>query len=104
VRFNLADVPKQGNAALIVALAGSNTAHLAININGKKIADYTPPLDGGNALLRQGSHAKYSTSTFSIPLSKLHKGENAIDFTQSGTRDNSAIFWDYLALEMPGPK
>jgi rhamnogalacturonan endolyase len=102
VRFHLAGVPKAGDAALILALAGSNRAGLRISLNGKTLDEFQPKLDGGNALLRQSSYAKYSSYSIPVPLDRLHAGENTLEFELTGKlSEASAIFYDYLALEMP---
>jgi rhamnogalacturonan endolyase len=102
VRFNLASVPKSGDCALVLALAGSNRAGLRISLNGKTLDEFQPKLDGGNALLRQSSYAKYSNYSIPVPLARLHAGDNTFDFELTGRlSEASAIFYDYLALEIP---
>jgi rhamnogalacturonan endolyase len=102
IRFNLPAMPKSGDAALILALAGSNQANLRISLNGKKLDEFEPKLDGGNGLLRQSSYLKYSNYSIPVPLSKLHVGENTVDLDMTNTRgEGSVIFYDYIALELP---
>jgi rhamnogalacturonan endolyase len=102
VRFHLANVPADGEAALHVALAGSNGARLRLTLNGRKLDEFVPKLDGGDALLRQSSYAKYSSYSIPVPLSALRAGENALDLDMISTAgEASAIFYDYLALELP---
>ncbi len=102
IRFNLASVPKTGDGALILAIAGSNQAHLKIDLNGKTLDQFQPKLDGGNGLLRQSSYSKYSNYSIPVAMSRLHVGENTIDLQLTDTRgEGSVIFYDYLALEMP---
>lgn len=102
VRFRLAAAPSDGNAALVLALAGSNGARLRVTMNGKQLDEFVPKLDGGNALLRQSSYSKYSSYSIPVPLSALRPGENSLDLDMLPTRgEGSAIFYDYLALELP---
>ncbi|MDP9039504.1 MAG: polysaccharide lyase family protein [Acidobacteriota bacterium] len=102
IRFNLASVPKTGDAALIVALAGSNAAQLAIRLNGSQLTQFRPKLDGGNGLLRQTSYGKYSNYSIPVPLSRLHVGQNTLDLDMTDAHgEASVIFYDYLALELP---
>jgi len=104
IKFNLPDLPASGEANLVIAVAGSNRAHVQVNVNdGKTVSTFTPPLNAGNALLRQGSHAKYSVQNISIPISSLHKGQNVIELVETSIKDDADyVSYDYLALEMPG--
>ncbi|GAC1650827.1 MAG: hypothetical protein NVS9B15_10650 [Acidobacteriaceae bacterium] len=102
VKFNLPSVPGSGEGALIVALAGSNQAHLKIDLNGSTLDQFQPKLDGGNGLIRQSSYGKYSNYSIRVPMSRLHAGENSIDLQMTDTHgEGSVIFYDYLALELP---
>lgn len=102
VQFQLSAVPSSGEAALDLALAGSNGARLRLTLNGEKLDEFEPKLDGGNALLRQSSHAKYSSYSIRVPLSALRAGENSLDLDMIPLAgEGSAIFYDYLALELP---
>lgn len=104
IKFNLAAVPASGTANLVIAVAGSNRAHVRVAVNGGKTThDFTPPMNAGNALLRQSSHAKYSVENVAIPVSSLKVGENVIQLTETNYKEDAAyISYDYLALEMPG--
>ena len=103
LKFRLADLPASGTANLIVAIAGSNKAHLRVSVNGNSpVADFSPEMNGGNALLRQSSHAKYSWKNIAIPVSQLRKGDNTLEMVQTDFKDDASyISYDYLALEMP---
>jgi rhamnogalacturonan endolyase len=64
-----------------------------------------PAIDGGNALIREGIHAKYDVEHVSIPMSLLKNGANTITLIQGADRYNRAFFhvmYDYLDLELPG--
>lgn len=101
VKFTLHNVQASGNARLILALAGANKASLRVRVNDHDLETFTPEFNVGNALLRQSSHSKYMLKTIQIPVSMLHAGENALELTQMNLRDESAVLYDYLALEMP---
>lgn len=105
IDFNLAQVPASGTADLTIAIAGSDRAHVQVAVNGDApLVTFTPELGGGNALLRQGSHGKYSVKHIEIPVAKLHVGKNSIELVQTEYRnDASYVMYDYLALEMPAP-
>lgn len=105
IRFKLASIPPSGTANLILAIAGSNRAKVHVSVNGGATTyDFVPLMNAGNALLRQGSHAKYSVQEVPIPLSSLHAGDNVIELTETNFKEDAAyVSYDYLALEMPGP-
>jgi rhamnogalacturonan endolyase len=101
VRFDLNEVPASGTASLVVAWASVESARVDFDLNGEKIASLSPS-GGGNALLRESVHAKYSYNYIDIPVAKLHRGTNRLVLTQ--TRNQSAtshVMYDYLALELP---
>ena len=86
MNFNLPAVPRTGNATLTVAFAGANYARLFLYLNGETTAfsRLSPSISGGNALLRQGIHAKYSYVDVSIPVSRLRQGSNTFRFSFTG--------------------
>ena len=70
-------------------------------MNSAHIAKISPPIQGGNCLVREAVHGKYSFSLVPIPAGHLHPGENTISLTQESTGDSSAVMYDYLNLELP---
>ena len=88
VRFTLAAVPAAGEATLTLALAGSDSAHLNVYMNDerKSLAFIQPPNGGGNALMRQGIHAKYAVCEVKIPVARLKIGGKC---AHAGTRQHA---------------
>lgn len=102
LHFDLPAVPASGDATLVVAIASSAGARLQITVNGTKLDSQVPPVEGGNALLREAVHAKYCTMSFTIPVSMLKAGANTLQLLQTKTRsEQSHLMYDYLRLEMP---
>lgn len=103
LNFQLSAVPITGNATLTVAVASSNYARLYLTINDDATAftRISPPESGGNALLRQGIHAKYSLVRIPIPVSKLRVGTNTFTLSQNVSDNSSHVMYDYLSLELP---
>lgn len=102
IRFRLDDPPASGDARLVLAWASADMARVDVKVNGKSVASVMPPQAGGNALLREGIHAKYSFNHVDFPVSSLREGNNTITLTQ--TRNNGPachVMYDYVALEMP---
>ncbi len=101
INFNLDAVP-QGDATLTVALAGSDHAHLYIYVNDESqaVANFFPGNGGGNALIREGSHAKYAVSYVSFPAQRLNAGPNRISLVQASS---GHVMYDYLNLELGEP-
>ena len=101
VRFQLDEVPASGTATLIVAWASVESARVDFELNGDKIASLNPG-GGGNALLRESVHAKYSYDYVDIPVSKLRRGANRLVLTQTRNQSPTChVMYDYLALELP---
>jgi rhamnogalacturonan endolyase len=101
LNFDLHEPPKS-DATLTIAFAGSNQAKLDIHVNDHKLESIYPPNQGGNALLREGVHAKYGLSYVTIPAKDLKAGRNAITLTQAKVEgDASHVMYDYINLELP---
>lgn len=103
IHFSLADVPP-GNATMTFAIASAHEgAHIAVYVNGESrpFGTVTPSVQGGNALLREGIHAKYSVEYLSIPTSRLKRGDNTITLEQTRTTTQTHVMYDYLNLELP---
>ncbi|MBC8094395.1 MAG: hypothetical protein H7Y43_01155 [Akkermansiaceae bacterium] len=73
-----------------------------MNSTTQLTGDFYPANAGGNGLLREGIHCKYSVSYVTIPVSKLKVGANTITLVQasSGGAGNH-VMYDYLSLELP---
>jgi rhamnogalacturonan endolyase len=104
VNFNLPNVPRTGDATLTVAFAGAQYPRLFLYINGETSAftRLSPTISGGNGLLRQGIHAKYSYLRIPIPVSRLRQGSNTFRFSFTGDSGFSPnVMYDYLSLHLP---
>jgi rhamnogalacturonan endolyase len=87
-----------------MAIASAQRARIDVCVNddNKVLAAVTPSIQGGNALLREGIHAKYCVEYVSIPAENLKTGENVITLNLPGARsDDAHVMYDYLNLEMP---
>jgi len=103
IHFKLDTIPS-GPAILTLAIASAQGAYINVHVNGnsKRVGRVTPTVQGGNALLRQGIHAKYCVEYLEIPASQLKVGDNII--TLDLTVDSNAtrhVMYDYLSLELP---
>jgi len=100
IRFNLPEVPT-GPATLTVAVAGADFTRLFVYVNDetKALCRLNPKVQGGNAFIREGGHAKYCVEYVQIPASRLKAGENVITLEQ--TNPSGHVMYDYLNLELP---
>ncbi|HEX8310122.1 MAG TPA: polysaccharide lyase family protein [Chthoniobacteraceae bacterium] len=105
IHFTLADpLPTAGDATLTLAFASADGARIDVQINDTPNlhAKLYPAVERGNALVREGIHAKYCLHHIAIPVAKLRPGANTITLTQG--RPNAAanhVMYDYLSLELP---
>lgn len=85
---------------LTIAFAGSDHANIFVYVNdeSRELTRFYPANGGGNALIRQSVHAKYSVSYVAIPASRLLEGANTITLVQAST---GHAMYDYLSLELP---
>lgn len=103
IHFRLPSVPS-GSAVLTLAIASADRARIRVFVNGghRPLAEVTPAVQGGNALLREGIHAKYCVEYVTIPADRLKAGENTIALALASVRDAGAhVMYDYLNLELP---
>jgi rhamnogalacturonan endolyase len=103
INFKLGSVPSKGDATLTIAFASAHTPRLWLLVNGdpEPFARITPPVSGGNALLRQGIHAKYSFVDVTIPVTRLKSGANTLTLRFSESSQAAHVMYDYLRLELP---
>jgi rhamnogalacturonan endolyase len=107
INFNLASVPSSGNATLTLAWAGTDHAAEQVFVNDPNmlnppLTDFFPSVGGGNALIREGIHAKYGVNYVSIPVSLLRQGANTITLVQRRvTNAGDHAMYDYVNLELP---
>ena len=104
VHFTL-DRPVAGEATLTLAFAGADRARVGVFVNGQsrsdQVADVVPPVQGGNGLVREAVHTKYSLSTVRIPAGRLRAGANTITLQQQSLGDASYVMYDAVSLELP---
>ncbi len=103
IHFDLTNVPP-GTATLTLAIASAQRAGIDVYVNDehKPFALVTPSIQGGNALLREGIHAKYCVEYVSLPTTNLKAGANVITLVLRGDgTGGSHVMYDYLNLELP---
>jgi rhamnogalacturonan endolyase len=107
IHFNLTNLPTAGDATLTLAYASAYRGHTEIYVNdeSKMFKMVRPAVDGGNALIREGIHAKYCVEQVPIPMSLFKNGANTISLVESVGQPSSLPFahamYDYLNLELP---
>ncbi|MBW3636481.1 MAG: hypothetical protein KY445_08465 [Armatimonadetes bacterium] len=103
INFELDRVPS-GDATLTLAFAGAHDASLDVYVNDETqpLTTVKPPVMGGNALIRESNHAKYSVSYVKIPTTRVKVGANTISLVQTNIRSAAShVMYDYLSLELP---
>ena len=103
IHFNLPEAPA-GDAILTLAIASADYARLRVFVNNgrRPVAEVTPAVQGGNALLREGIHAKYCVEYVTIPAGILKAGDNTIALSLTSARSAVGhVMYDYLSLELP---
>jgi autotransporter-associated beta strand protein len=98
-----------GDAKLTLAWASANYGAVRVYVNDPSIylGEVGPTCyggdSGGNALIREGIHAKYGVNTFTIPASLLREGSNTITlFQRNWNGAANHVMYDYVNLEVPG--
>ena len=103
IHYRLGSKPS-GDATLTLAFASAQRARIEVYSNDEShpVATVVPTDQGGNALLREGIHAKYGVSYATIPASSLKEGDNVLTLVQSkASYVGNHVMYDYLNLELP---
>ncbi len=103
IHFDLSERPT-GDATLTLAIASADRARIRVFVNNedRALTEVTPAVQGGNALLREGIHAKYCVEYLKIPAERLKPGENIISLELANVQSPGAhVMFDYLNLELP---
>jgi rhamnogalacturonan endolyase len=101
IRFTLPEAPA-GDATLVLAIASADRATINVQVNEAKPIAVSPAIQGGNALLREGIHAKHCVEQVTIPAGHLVAGANTITLALTSVRMGSShVMYDHLALELP---
>jgi hypothetical protein len=99
-RFSASPAPA-GDSTLTLAFAGADRAKLGVDADGKDLGTIVPPVQGGNGLVREAVHTRYSVSTVKIPAADLHAGNNVITLTLQSPVTASYGMYDCFSLETP---
>jgi rhamnogalacturonan endolyase len=102
IHFQL-DAEPAGPATMTFAIASADRSKIDVYVNdeNRALGRVTPSVQGGNAMLREGIHAKYCVEYFTIPAGRLHAGENTISIEQVKAATQAHVMYDYLSLELP---
>ena len=108
IHFNLTNLPTSGSATLTFAFASINYGAVQVFVNdestllGEVATTTAGGGTGGNGLIREVNHAKYSLGYFSVPLPSLRVGSNIVTLVQRRSSASSDhVMYDYLNLELP---
>jgi rhamnogalacturonan endolyase len=102
INFSLPAAPSKGDATLTIAFASAHDPRLSLLVNDAPAPlRISPPVVGGNALLRHGIHAQYSFVDISIPASLLKTGANTFTLRFAAASRSAHVMYDYLRLELP---
>jgi len=103
IHFNLNSVPS-GDATMTLAFASVYCKGMNVTVNNAAPVHLglEGPANGGNALLRESNHAKYSVTYVTIPPGQLVAGANTITLTVTPLKwDGDHVMYDYINLELP---
>ena len=108
IDFTLTNLPTSGSATMTFGIASIYYAAVDVYVNdestmtGEVSVNIAGGGGGGNALIREGVHAKYGFGYQSIPLSALRVGTNTITLVQRSVNSGfSHVMYDYVNLELP---
>ncbi len=108
INFTLTNLPTSGSATMTFGIASIYYGAVDVYVNdesamtGEVAVNIAGGGQGGNALIREGIHAKYGVGYQSIPLSSLRVGTNTITLIQRSINSGfNHVMYDYVALELP---
>ncbi|HUD23566.1 MAG TPA: polysaccharide lyase family protein [Acidobacteriaceae bacterium] len=97
VKFNMAKA-STGTAVLRIALAGADSATLAIGVNGQTVGTIHPA--STNALRYNTDTGVWYQYIVKFDASLMKPGENSVTFTVPAGDVTTGVVWDYLRLEL----
>jgi len=110
IHFTLTNLPASGSAFMTFAVASMYYGAVDVYVNdestkvGEVAVNFPGGGAGGNALVREGIHAKYGLGYQPIPLTALRVGTNTITLVQRSVNwAFNHVMYDYLNLELPTP-
>ena len=111
IHFTLTNLPTSGSAMMVFSIASMYYGAVDVYVNdesamvGEVNINFPGGGSGGNALIREGIHAKYGLGYQAVPLSALRLGTNTITLVERSVNwAFDHVMYDYLALELPpGP-
>ena len=108
INFTLTNLPTSGSATMTFGIASIYYGAVDVYVNdestmtGEVAVNIAGGGGGGNALIREGIHAKYGFGYQSIPLSALRVGTNTITLIQRSINGGfNHVMYDYVNLELP---
>lgn len=108
INFTLTNLPTSGSATMTFGIASIYYGAVDVYVNdestmvGELAVNIAGGGAGGNALIREGIHAKYGIGYQSIPLSSLRGGTNTITLIQRSINGGfDHVMYDYINLELP---
>lgn len=108
INFTLTNLPTSGSATMTLAIASIYYGAIDVYVNdestmvGEVAVNVVGGGGGGNALIREGIHAKYGLGYQSVPLSSLRVGTNTITLIQRSVSSGfDHVMYDYIDLELP---
>jgi rhamnogalacturonan endolyase len=87
-----------GTAVLRIALAGADSATLAIGVNGQTVGTIHPA--STNALRYNTDTGVWYQYIVKFDASLMKPGENSVTFTVPAGDVTTGVVWDYLRLEL----
>jgi rhamnogalacturonan endolyase len=100
VTFDLPTVPT-GKVVLRVALCGTATRQLGVEVNDQSAGTITLPM-GDSAIARHGRQGLWYECLLSFDASLLKKGTNVLKIIVPAGPINNGILYDYVRLETEG--
>lgn len=98
VRFPLAEIPA-GGTLLRISFCGSRAgSRLALLLNGTEIGS-TGPLPENGTMHRDSHRGISFVRAFPIPASRLHPGENVLQFRLDGRSWHQGLLYDHIRME-----
>lgn len=100
INFDLKQKPESACAVIRLALCGTSSRYLEVNVNGKDLGQWALAQTGDGVITRHGSHGIWHEEEFSFDASLLRQGTNRLVITVPEGSLNTGIVYDYLRLEI----
>ena len=100
IEFDLPAAPRGGTATLRLAICGTGTRSLAVQVNGQAVGEVAPMAPDSTFGMGNGIQGLWHEREVAFDARHLRAGGNVLTLTVPAGSVNAGLIYDYLRLEL----